>query len=105
MKNISGKNFTERGQHALAKICKHEAADLDELAQYRLRAAAVGLHRLGERATAEFVVEVAREYLIGTPLLAKLDRYLSRLSPELLAALGADRLPPAPIHQIRLDDN
>ena len=54
------------------------------------------LHRLGPRAVGELLYEVSET--------ADLDRALEayeRLTPDLLNAVGGDRFPPAPIHEVR----
>ncbi len=53
------------------------------------------LHRLGPRAVGELLYEVAE----GGDLDRALDSY-ERLTPSLLKALGGDRFPPAPLHEI-----
>ncbi len=54
------------------------------------------VHRLGARAVAELLHEVAA----GENLDHALESY-GRLTPGLLKALGADRFPPVPIHEVR----
>ena len=53
------------------------------------------VYRLGPRAVGELLDEVAQ----GENLDRALEAY-QRLTPELLAALGGDRFPPAPIHEV-----
>ncbi len=53
------------------------------------------LHRLGPRAVGELLYEVAE----GGDLDRALDSY-EHLTPSLLKALGGDRFPPAPLHEI-----
>ncbi len=53
------------------------------------------LHSLGPRAVGELLYEVAE----GGDLDRALDAY-ERLTPSLLKAMGADRFPPSPIHEI-----
>jgi hypothetical protein len=52
------------------------------------------LHRLGPRAMAEFLAEIAAAQGCGAELLARLDDWRARLTPELVRAVGADRFPP-----------
>jgi hypothetical protein len=47
---------------------------------------------LGPRALTEFLLELGAEQLIRTDLELRLERYASRLSPEVLRAAGADRI-------------
>ncbi len=53
------------------------------------------VHQLGPRAVGELLYEVAE----GGDLDRALDAY-ERLTPSLLKAMGADRFPPSPIHEI-----
>jgi hypothetical protein len=56
------------------------------------------IHDLGPRVLFELVVEIEKYGV------ADLDRRVERyadLDPELLAAVGADRFPPRPIHLVR----
>ena len=54
------------------------------------------IHRLGARALFELVDELDRVHGLGDDLDRRLERY-ARLDPDLLAALGADRFPAAPL--------
>ncbi len=54
------------------------------------------VHSLGVRAVGELLFEVAE----GENLDRALDAY-ERLTPDLLAALGGDRFPPAPIYVVQ----
>ena len=68
----------------------------DPLSTLRLQRGAEHLHRLGARATAELLAEVA-ERIGGWPtILATLTEY-ERLSPGQIHAAGADRFPPRPL--------
>ncbi|MCH7888331.1 MAG: hypothetical protein IIA00_03530 [Proteobacteria bacterium] len=61
----------------------------------RLRRAAEHLHTLGPRPVLEALIEVADGH--------DLDRVLAdfaRLDPEVVSALGGDRMPPTPIHGV-----
>ncbi len=53
------------------------------------------VHQLGPRAVGELLYEVAE----GGDLDRALDAY-ERLTPSLLKAMGGDRFPPSPIHEI-----
>ena len=66
---------------------------LDTLDRIRLQRGAEHLHRLGPRAIAELLAEVA-DRIGGLPcILGLLDEYKQRLSPQMLRTVGADRLP------------
>ena len=66
---------------------------LDPLDRLRLQRGAEHLHRLGARATAELLAEVA-DRIGGLPcILGLLGEYQQRLSPQMLRTVGADRLP------------
>jgi hypothetical protein len=67
---------------------------LDPLTALRLQRGCESLHRLGPRATAELLAEVAGK-IGGLPaIVGLLSEYERRLSPEMLSAVGADRFPP-----------
>jgi hypothetical protein len=54
------------------------------------------LHRLGERAVDELLVELAAAHDLEADIIARLETY-GRLDPQLLVALGADRIAPRPL--------
>jgi hypothetical protein len=56
------------------------------------------LHQLGER-TVDVLLEVAKAHDIEADIIARLERY-GQLSRDTLAALGADRSPPLPLHLV-----
>jgi hypothetical protein len=73
---------------------------LDPIAQLRLQRSAEHLHALGARATAELLAEVAAK-IGGLPcILATLDKYQHRLTPDRLHAVGGDRFPPRQLHLV-----
>lgn len=57
------------------------------------------LLRLGERALAEFLDEVARRHGIGSDILAALNAW-RRITPEMVRLAGADRFAPHPPHVV-----
>ena len=67
------------------------------VADLKFRQLVEHLHRLGPRAVAELLCEVAK----GEDLDRALEPY-QRLTPDLLKALGGDRFPPVPIHEVPL---
>jgi dihydroxyacid dehydratase/phosphogluconate dehydratase len=70
---------------------------LDHLDRLRLQRGVEHLHRLGPRATAEYLAEVARQ-IGGLPaMLGTLAEYERRLSPDLLRVVGGDRFPRRPL--------
>jgi hypothetical protein len=52
---------------------------------------------LGARVFFELIDELDRRHGLGADLDARLARY-ARLDPEILAAIGANQFPPAPLH-------
>jgi hypothetical protein len=50
------------------------------------------LHRLGERAVDELLVELGLDYRIEVDILLRLERY-GRVSPAIVRAFGAANLP------------
>ena len=66
----------------------------------RLQLGAEHVHRLGARALAEFLAELARDRSDLAATLDRLDRWRAGLSPELIRAAGADRFPPRPLREV-----
>ncbi len=61
---------------------------------------ATHLHRLGARATCEFLAEVA-EAIGGAPcILNRLAEYERNLTPAMIRAAGADRMPPRALRAV-----
>ena len=58
------------------------------------------VHRLGARAVFELVDELDRHHGLGDDLDRRLEAFAG-LDPDLLAALGVDRFPPAPLRVVR----
>ena len=58
------------------------------------------LHRLGPRAVAEFLIEIARGTGQSSFIMDRLQAY-ARLDPEILRAVGGDRFPPMPLGLVR----
>ena len=77
--------------HLVGQVAGKGAADLRR--QRRIE----HVYRLGPRAVGELLDEVAQ----GENLDRALEAY-QRLTPELLAALGGDRFPPSPVHEVPL---
>jgi hypothetical protein len=48
----------------------------------------------------ELLEELGRDHMIRTAIEAAVRRYVARLTPELLAAAGGDRIAPAPLRAI-----
>ena len=57
------------------------------------------LHRLGERATGELLLELARDHGIERDILARLEIYAD-LDPAIVARLGARDWPPPLLHEM-----
>jgi hypothetical protein len=73
---------------------------LDNLDRLRFERGAAHLHRLGARATAELLAEVA-ESIGGAPcILARLADYERRLTPAMVRAADADRMPSRPLRRV-----
>ena len=58
------------------------------------------LHRLGPRAMFEYLVDVGAARNILTFLENRIADF-ANLDPDVLAALGADKLPPSPLHRLK----
>jgi hypothetical protein len=62
-------------------------AEIGGISEIRFQNLSAHLHRLGPRPTFELLKEVAR----GADVVERLERY-ARLDPDLVEALGADRM-------------
>ena len=82
------------GLEPIGSICSRLISDLER--RHKLKR----LHSLGQRATAELVVELAARSGAVDELDDLLQQYL-RLSPEMLSATGGDRLPRTPLQVVR----
>ena len=72
----------------------------DSIDTLRLQRGAEHLHKLGARATAELLAEIA-DRIGGLPaILATLTEYERRLSPAMVRAAGGDRMPPRPLRRV-----
>jgi hypothetical protein len=60
------------------------------------------VHRLGARALAELLDEIARYHGIAADIDRRLAAF-SMLDPEILRAIGGDRFAAAPLHVVRPD--
>lgn len=72
------------------------AAKSQELRRLRRQHLARQLHRLGSRATFEFLDEIARRYGLADDIDARLARYAGA-DPAILQALGGDKFAPLPL--------
>jgi hypothetical protein len=66
----------------------------------RLQRGADHLHKLGPRATAEFLAELASRIGGGPAISALLYEFERRLTPEMLAVTGGDRFPASPVRAV-----
>jgi hypothetical protein len=73
---------------------------LHPLARLHLQHGAEHLHSLGARATAELLAEVAAKIGSLPCILATLDEYQHRLTPEMLRLSGGDRFPRRPLRVV-----
>ena len=71
-------------------------ADLDRLRMQRI---AFHVYALGPRALAELLIELDRRAAPGA-VMAVLAEF-SRLTPPMVRAAGADRMPPRPLRQVQ----
>jgi hypothetical protein len=78
-------------------VSAFESQGLGRLRRQRLVEA---LHRLGPRATYEFVAEVVERFGLEQHIDDRLVAYTERLTPELLAAVGADEFPASPVRVV-----
>ena len=59
------------------------------------------VHRLGARPTFELIDEIIRAYpQLAGDIDALIERYATRLSPDLLQAVGGDRFPALPLRVV-----
>jgi hypothetical protein len=76
------------------------AMSIDPLDRLRLQRGAQHLHRLGARAVAGYIEDLAAR-IGGMPAALKLlCEYEQRLTPELIRATGGDRFPPQPLREV-----
>ncbi|MGI4944410.1 MAG: hypothetical protein ACRYHQ_28275 [Janthinobacterium lividum] len=67
----------------------------------RLQRGAEHVHRLGARALAELLAQVAREGSDLRGTLDLLDAWRDGLSPTMVRAAGGDCFPPRVLHEVR----
>lgn len=72
---------------------------MSALVDLRFRRAAERLHRRDPRAFAEFLAELSRHHMMAGSIEMMRARY-GRLDAAVLAAIGGDRMPPLPIHEV-----
>ena len=61
------------------------------------------IRELGERAMAELIREHCCRHTSRTSFETRLDEYLARLTPTMLAATGGDHFPAMSLHLVRDD--
>jgi hypothetical protein len=66
----------------------------------RFRRDVARLHQLGSRALYEMLAELGVQRLIRSEIEELVERYATRLTPELLHATGGDKFAPALIHVV-----
>ena len=87
-------------ERALEQPLNTISADKSQaLARLRRQRHVEQIHRLGARAVFELVDELDRAHGLGDDLDRRLEAYAG-LDPDLLAALGADRFPAAPLRLV-----
>src|SRR5215475_1113917 len=90
--------LTESGlEHPFSRLLppKNPAPAL-ALAEIKFQRAFAKLHRLGPRPLAE----LAARHLLQTEIEAAVDRFVT-LNPPTVAAVGARKWPPPPLHRVR----
>ena len=83
-------------------IEQRRSADMieaDVIADLRRQRHVRKLHRLGPRVLDALLVEIGAERSITTIIEQKIERYAA-MDPKALAALGGDRFPSLPIHEV-----
>ena len=58
------------------------------------------LYGLGPRPIAELLLELSAERMLRIVIETKIERYVERLDLDTLKALGADKMPPMPLHVV-----
>jgi hypothetical protein len=58
------------------------------------------IRRLGPRPIAELLAEIGRAFLFRSDIDSAVTRYARRLTPEMLAATGGDRMPVPPFQAV-----
>jgi hypothetical protein len=73
---------------------------LDPFTRHTLERGSAHLHRLGDRAIAEFLAEISAR-IGGLPaVLQILGEYEERLTPEMVRLVGGDRFQPMPLRVV-----
>jgi hypothetical protein len=70
---------------------------LSQIDRLRLDRSAAQLHRLGARATSEFLAEIGMQHGIALDVLTRAENWARQLTPEMIRTAGADRFPPSPL--------
>jgi hypothetical protein len=58
------------------------------------------VRRFGTRAVAALLRKLGQKHMIRTSIDLELEQLVTRPTPEMLGAAGADRLPPVPLHLV-----
>ena len=78
-----------------------DAERRDATADLHFRRQVLHLHALGPRATAELLEEIGARRMIRTVIDQELKRFAA-IDGEALYVAGGDRIPRAPLHEVRL---
>ncbi len=92
------RHWTEPPHNKNPSVISSAVADL--VGDMRFRQMVEHIHGLGARAVGEMLAEFAVKHSITAALHLTLERYAS-IDPRALEALGGDRLPPLPIHEVQ----
>lgn len=68
----------------------------DSIRRTRLQHLVQPLHQLGPRVLFELLVELGRDQDLRDEIETLVDRYVTRLDPDMLRVTGGDRFAPAP---------
>jgi hypothetical protein len=102
MKFFGAGIFTQSGRRAPAQTSNDRDRPPDELAEIRFARDVERLHRLGPRPLYELLTELGARHLIRQPIERLVRDYVSQLDVEVLRALGADLVAPAPLHTVAM---
>jgi hypothetical protein len=93
----AGAGIDNAGRHVDTTPSRYAPIDLAEI---RFARAIGRLHPLGPRVLAEFLAELGAARMIRTEIEAMVERYINRLDPKIVRALGGDRFPVSPIRAV-----
>src|SRR5258708_6635109 len=91
---------TRRGAPGRTPLQTSAQRQFSTTSAFSLQRRIAHLHKLGERALHEFLIEIVTAHGIADDVERRLEDY-ARIDPGILRALGGDRFPQQPIYEVR----